>query len=64
MLFVRMILLRLLLGMPRLQRLLLSCVPIRQLLGLLLVLLLNLLCPGVVSFLLCQPLMVRILLLL
>jgi hypothetical protein len=59
-----MIRLRLLLGVPRLQRLLLSCVPIRQLLCLLLVLLLDLLCPGVVSPLLCQALMVRILLLL
>ena len=52
------------LGLARLHRLLLGCVSIRQLLRLLLVLLLDLLCPGVVSLLLCQALMVRILLLL
>ena len=59
-----MILLRLRLGLARLHRLLLGCVPVRQLLCLLLVLLLDLLCPGVVSLLLSQPLMVSVLFLL
>lgn len=59
-----MILLRPWLGLPGLHGLLLGCVPVRQLLCLLLMLLLHLLGPGITSLLLSQALMLGVLLLL